>query len=115
MKGADEGKLPIFGPTLADKGTRRPYFRLTVRRLMIFVGVAACLLFLGRFLAEALHDDPYHASGAIRRDWALGPAPTITVDLFEGDIRVLPSADDRISAEIQSSVVTKISQEAADE
>ena len=43
------------------------HFRFTVRRLMIFVGVVVCLLFIGRFLAEALHDDPYLASGVIRR------------------------------------------------
>jgi hypothetical protein len=43
-----------------------------------------------------------------------GPSPSITVDLFEGSIQVVPSYDGLITAEVTTSVVTKQTQSAAD-
>jgi hypothetical protein len=90
--------------------------RFTLRRLMAAVAASGLLLGLYRSLpsiAEFFNDDPYHAISTVRKSWVAGTSPSITLDVFEGMIQVLPSSDGMIRAELTSVAVTKISQSAA--
>jgi hypothetical protein len=67
------------------------------------------------FLSEIVRDDPYHATKAVSASWQAGPEPSVTADLFEGGIQVLPSPDGTVKAEVTSVTVTKLSQADADQ
>jgi hypothetical protein len=89
--------------------------------MMAVVAVAAVLLFLHQCVSALLSDlddvfnEPF---GAIRKEtksWDLGPSPSITVDVFEGSILVVPSPDGKVNAEITSGVLAEDSRSAAHE
>jgi hypothetical protein len=92
--------------------------RVTTRRLMLAVLLAALSLAAYRALASLaaiLRDDPYHANKTVSASWQAGPEPSVTVDLFEGRIQVLPSPDGTVKAEVTSHAATKLSQADADQ
>jgi hypothetical protein len=106
-------RLEMESPTM-----RLPRVRFTVRRLMVAVAVAGALLYAYRSVPsvrEILNDDPYHAYRSFKRTWPAGPNPSITVDVFEGSITVMPGPDGVINANISTLAVTKWSQAAADD
>ncbi len=91
--------------------------RVTIRRLMLVVLLAALSLAGYRALpslSAILQDDPYHASKTVTASWQAGPEPSVTADLFEGRIQVLPSPDGTVKAEVTSHAATKLSQADAD-
>jgi hypothetical protein len=97
---------------------RFPRVRFTMLQLMTAVAVVGAILHAYRTLPsfpEFFHDDPFHAFGSVKRVWTSGPAPSITVDLFEGGITVVPGADGVITADIVTGASTKWSQSAANE
>lgn len=78
--------------------------RITTRRSMIAVAVAAVLLYGWRSVAwffEAL-GEPYGARRTTTRSWDLGPAPDLTIDNFGGNIDVFPSTDGRVTAVVDA-------------
>jgi hypothetical protein len=50
----------------------------------------------------------------VLKSWCCGPASSVAVDVFEGSIRISPSADDKVTAEITSLSVTSRSKWAAE-
>ena len=87
--------------------------------LMVVVAISAILIHFAivalGVLAAALMDDTYYsASRTIEKTWQAGPSPRIEVDLFEGYINVVQGTDGQVSAVIEPSSVTKVSQAAAD-
>ena len=94
---------------------RLPRVRFTIRRMMIAVAVVAVGLSAWPFLVDLFSDDgPFHALNRMARTWDCGPASSVTVDVFEGSIRVSPSTDGRVTAEIMTVSVTSRSQWSAD-
>jgi hypothetical protein len=87
---------------------------------MVAVAVSACLMGIYRVLpsfrdfVDFFTDDPFHAIRMVKKSWNAGPSPSITVDLFEGSIQVVPSKDGLITAEVTTSAVTKQTQSVAD-
>src|SRR5689334_12210592 len=66
--------------------------RFTIRRMIVAVAVMALGLFAYPFLDELFSDDgPFNATRQGAKSWGCGPASSVTVDIFEGSIRVLPS------------------------
>jgi hypothetical protein len=97
---------------------RLPRVRCTVRRMMAAVAVMGAILYAYRTLPDFLEffqDDPFHAFGSVKRVWTSGPAPSITVDLFEGSITIVPGPEGVITADIFTGASTKWSQAAADD
>jgi hypothetical protein len=91
--------------------------RFTVRRLMIAVLAVALGLFAYRVLpsiSDILRDDPYPAFSTTTQSWDAGRTPSVTADVFEGWIQVLPSPDGKVTAKVTAVAVTKLSQSDAD-
>jgi hypothetical protein len=66
-------------------------------------------------LVDLLSDDgPFHAISRVTRSWNCKSPPSITVDVFEGSVNVVPSSDGQVSAEILCVSVTSRSQWSAD-
>jgi hypothetical protein len=89
-----------------------------MQRLMTAVAVVGVILYAYRTLPsfpEFFHDDPFHAFSSVKRVWTSGPAPSITVDLFEGGITIVPGPEGVITADIITGASTKWSQMAANE
>jgi hypothetical protein len=83
--------------------------------MMVAVAVIALGLTAYPFLEELVSDDgPFHAIRQGVTSWACGPSTSVRVELFEGSIRVLPSTDDRVTAEIMALSLTSRSQWVAD-
>jgi hypothetical protein len=59
-------------------------------------------------------DPPYHALSRKVTSWSCGPEPSVTADVYEGSISVLPGTAGRITADILAVSLTKRSQAAAD-
>ncbi len=94
---------------------RLPRVRLTIRRMMVAVAVIAMGLSAYPFLEELFSDDgPFHAIRQGVKSWGCGPATSVTVEVFEGSIQVLPSTDGRVTAEIMALSLTSRSQRVAD-
>ena len=94
---------------------RLPHARFTIRRMMIAVAIMAVGLSAFPFLVDLFSDDgPFHALNRMARTWDCGSASSVTVDVFEGSIRVSPSTDGKVTAEIMSVSVTSRSQWSAD-
>jgi hypothetical protein len=81
--------------------------------LIVALSLAAYRALL--FLSEILRDDPYHAFKTASASWQAGPEPSVTADLFEGSIQVLPSTDGTVKAKVTFQAVTKLSQADADQ
>jgi hypothetical protein len=82
---------------------------------MIAVAVLALGLYAYPFIDELLSEDgPFHAIRLEAKSWDCGPAPTVSINLFEGSIRVFPAADGNVSADIMALSLTSRSQWAAD-
>src|SRR4051794_4591620 len=95
-----------------------PRVRFTVRTMMIVVAVAGAILYAYRTLhsfRESSNDDPSHAFSSVKKTWISGRALSITVDLFEGGIPVVPGPDGVITADIIKVASTNWSQAAADD
>jgi hypothetical protein len=93
--------------------------RFTVRRMMAAAAVVAmglCVYPWVYFWLEEVSsiDPPYHALSRKVTSWSCGPEPSVTVDIYEGSISVLPGTAGRITADILGVSVTKRSQAAAD-
>ena len=94
---------------------RLPRVRLTIRRMMVAVAVIAMGLSALPFLEELFSDDgPFRAIRQGVNSWGCGPATSVTVEVFEGSIQVLPTTDARVTAEIMAVSVTSRSQRVAD-
>jgi hypothetical protein len=87
--------------------------RFTVRRMLAAVAISAMLLFIYRScpsLDQIFNDGPFNAIATIKKDWDLGPSPTVMVDVFEGTIQVYPSDDGKVHAEVATVGQTKVDQ-----
>ena len=51
----------------------------------------------------------------VSNTWDLGISPSVTVDLFDGWIVIVPSSNNEVIADVETGVSTKSSQAAADE
>jgi len=95
-------------------------FRFTVRRLMIAVAITGAILFCYRtanyiILILLNNDNVFHSVNTpVHKSWDLGLSPSVAVDLFDGWITVVPSNDDKVTADIETGASTKSSQAAAD-
>ena len=101
--------------------THPPRMRLTTRKMMAAVAVAAVLLFLYQCISALLSafddviNEPFAAIRKEIKSWDLGPSPSITVDVFEGSILVVPSPNSKVNAEITASVLAQDSRSAAND
>jgi hypothetical protein len=85
--------------------------------MMAAVAGVAVLLFLFQSIAWFVDclNEPFAAIRKTSKSWDLGPLPSITVDVFEGSILVLPSHDDKVHAETTAGVLAEDSRSAAHE
>lgn len=95
--------------------------RPTTRRLTIAVAVVAVSPSGPKTAAwprdgtdEAINE-PFAAVRTTSRAWDLGPATEVTVDSFEGSIRVEPSGDGRVAAEVTAAPLAEDFRSAAAE
>jgi hypothetical protein len=83
--------------------------------MMFIVAVVAVGLASLPVLVDLLSDDgPFNAVSRVTRSWNCEYPPSITVDVFEGSIDVLPSSDGQVSAKIMCGSVTPRSHWPAD-
>ncbi len=93
---------------------RRLRVRITIRRMMIAVALLAVGLWAWPFVEELISDDgPYSATRRVFKRWDLGSVHSIRVDLLEGSLQVVASADGKVAAEINAVSVTSRSQRVA--
>jgi hypothetical protein len=96
-------------------------FRFTVRWLMASVAAAGVISFGCRVIGEIFlmlrnHDTVFSSTKKYAsKHWDLGISPSVTVDLFDGWIVIVPSRNDEVVADVEIGVSNKSSQAAADE
>jgi len=94
---------------------RRARIRFTIWQTLMSVAILGIVMSIIPDLVDLLSGEgPYNALQRLSKRWQCGPAPSITVDVREGSIEVVPSAEGEVSAEILFVTVTKRSQWAAD-
>jgi hypothetical protein len=101
----DARKARIFGTIM-----RLPRLRFTIRGSMIMIAAMAIGLSLYPDLVDVFsRDGPYNAISQVVKSWDCEPASSVAVavDVAEGSIRVSPSKDGRITAEIMAVSLTE--------
>jgi hypothetical protein len=98
-----------------ERSMPRPRLRFTIRQMMIAVAIIAMGLctypfFEGLFSGEG----PFHAIRQSVKSWDCRPGTSVRLEVREGSIEVLPSADGRITAEVMTISITSRSQRVAD-